>query len=84
MVWNLQAIFFFFSMNYILPLFIHFQILKQPKMDIKKRAIHVYHLYIARMERNIHITAEVNKMTEVTRFLLNLIAYAQKRLPQLI
>ena len=38
------------------------------------------HLYIARMDRKIHITAEVNKITEVTRFLLNLIAYAQKKI----
>lgn len=32
------------------------------------------------MDRKIHITAEVNKMTEVTRFLLILIAQAQKKI----
>ena len=32
------------------------------------------------MDRKTHITAEVNKMIEVTRLLLNLIAYAQKKI----
>ncbi|MEO4053171.1 hypothetical protein AAFN87_06995 [Solibacillus sp. CAU 1738] len=40
----------------------------------------VNQLYIDRMDRKIHINAEMNKMIEATKILLNLIAYAQKKI----